>query len=121
MFDDLLSPRDRVLLLDSAGLVLAGAYATADGRDIAHEVSAALSGVSDEAVRATRHLAIGAWRSIVFESEEATVALSPVDAGSEGALLLVATSPSTPLGALLRTLTRCVTRAADWLGASSRS
>lgn len=121
MFDDLLSSRDMALLVDKAGLVLAGAYVTAHGHDMAHEMSAALSGVSDEAERATRHLAIGGWRSIVFETESATVALSPVDTGAEGALLLVATSPSTPLGALLRTLGRCATRATDWLAASSSS
>jgi predicted regulator of Ras-like GTPase activity (Roadblock/LC7/MglB family) len=44
------------LLLDRDGLVLAGAYVAYDGRDVGQEVGAELSGVTDAARRATRHL-----------------------------------------------------------------
>jgi predicted regulator of Ras-like GTPase activity (Roadblock/LC7/MglB family) len=99
-------------------LVLAGAYYGADGQDVAQEIGAALSGVSDEAARATRHLDIGAWRSIVFETEAAVVALmpAPASAASDGGLVVVAAVPNTPLGLLRRVAERCTARTAEWLG-----
>ncbi len=101
------------LLLDASGLVLAGAYFTADGQDIAPEVGAQLSGVSDEADRATRHLGIGEWTSIVFETEVAVVAMAP--AAGDG-LLVLAASRATPLGLLRRLLDRCAALAGEWIG-----
>ncbi len=100
------------LLLDASGLVLAGAYFTADGRDVAPEVGAQLSGVSDEADRATRHLGLGVWTSIVFETEVAVVAMTPA---ADGGLLVLAASRATPLGLLRRLLDRCAERARAWL------
>lgn len=102
------------LLLDATGLVLAGAYFTGDGRDVGPEVGAQLSGVSDEADRAARHLGIGAWTSIVFETEVAVVAMTP--AAGDG-LLVLAASRATPLGLLRRLLDRCAARADEWLRA----
>ena len=101
------------LLLDASGLVQAGAYLTPDGDDVAAEVGAQLSGVSEEADRATRHLGIGKWTSIVFETEAAVVAMSPAD---DGGLLVLAASRATPLGLLRRLLDRCAARAHEWLG-----
>lgn len=101
------------LLLDRDGLVLAGAYHTWDGRDVAQEIGAELSGVSDEATRATRHLGIGTWRSIVFETEVATVAMAPT--ASDG-LLVLAVGSATPLGLTRRLLERCTAHARTWLG-----
>jgi predicted regulator of Ras-like GTPase activity (Roadblock/LC7/MglB family) len=113
LFADVLESDQRTaLLLDASGLVLAGAYMTPEGRDLAPEVGAQLSGVSDEADRATRHLGIGEWRSIVFETEAAVVAMSP--AAGDG-LLVLAASRETPLGLLRRLLDRCAARAAGWL------
>lgn len=100
------------LLLDGGGLVLAGAYHTWEGRDIAQEIGAELSGVSDEATRATRHLGVGAWRSIVFETEAATVAMAPA---ADDGLLVLAVGTSTPLGLTRRLLERCAARARMWL------
>jgi tetratricopeptide (TPR) repeat protein len=118
LYGDLLSPEQAAMCLDKDGLVLAGAYYAGDGQDVAQEIGAALSGVSDEAVRATRHLDIGAWRSIVFETEAAVVALmpAPASATSEGGLVVVAAVPDTPLGLLRRVAERCTTRTAAWLG-----
>jgi len=116
LFAGLLGEREAALLVDDAGFVIGGAWHGADGRDVSADVSAVLSGVSDEALRATRHLAIGAWRTIVFETAAATVALAPVNGGSQRrALLLVAASPETPLGAFHRTVARCAERALAWL------
>jgi predicted regulator of Ras-like GTPase activity (Roadblock/LC7/MglB family) len=103
------------LLLDRAGLVLAGAYVGADGRDVAQDVGAELSGVTDEARRTTRHLALGDWTSIVFETEVAVVAMAP---SPQDGLLVLATSRATPLGLVRRLLDRCSDRARRWLDGS---
>lgn len=117
LFDELLAGEQAAMLLDREGRVLAGSYYDADGRDVAQEVGARLSGVSDEARRATRHLDLGGWRSIVFETEAAVVALAPASGGpAEGGLLLVAAARATPLGQLRRVLERCARRVASWLG-----
>ena len=66
LFADLIGDADQTaLLLDADGFVLAGAYVTSEGRDVAQEVGAELSGVSDEAQRAMRHLDLGDWQQIV--------------------------------------------------------
>ena len=103
------------LLLDPAGLVLAGAYIGGDGRDVAQEVGAELSGVTDAARRATRHLALGDWTCIVFETEVAVVAMAPTP---QDGLLVLATSRATPLGLVRRLLDRCSDRARRWLDGS---
>jgi len=114
LFADVLSDAEQTaMLLDSDGLVLAGAYVAYDGRDVAQEVGAELSGVTDAARRATRHLSLGEWTSIVFETEVAVVAMAP----SQGdGLLVMATSRTTPLGLVRRLLDRCAERSAKWLG-----
>ena len=89
-----------------------GLYLDPDGHDLAHEIGAQLSGISDEVVRATRHLDIGDWRSIVFETEAASVAMAPT--WNKG-LLVVAASRTTPLGLLRRLLEQCAARAQRWL------
>lgn len=113
VFAEVLMEEEAALLVDSNGLVLAGSYVEPDGTDIGAEISAALSGVSDEAMRATRYLGIGAWRSITFETEAANVNIAPVE-GHPEALLLVAAAPTIPLGAFRRTVMRCGRTAATW-------
>lgn len=104
------------LLLDRDGLVLAGAYVGADGTDAAQEVGAELSGVTDAARRATRHLALGDWTSIVFETEVAVVAMAP---SPQDGLLVLATSRATPLGLVRRLLDRCAEQSRRWLESKS--
>jgi predicted regulator of Ras-like GTPase activity (Roadblock/LC7/MglB family) len=114
LFADVLPEAEQTaLLLDSEGFVLAGAYFDYEGRDIGQEVGAELSGVTDAARRATRHLKLGDWTSIVFETEVAVVAMAP--AAGDG-LLVLATSRATPLGLVRRLLDRCSDRAKRWLG-----
>ena len=114
LFAELLHEADQTaVLLDRDGLVLGGAYFTWDGRDVAHEVGAALSGVSDEADRATKYLDIGDWSMIVVETEAAAIAIAPTEADG---LVVLAAGSSTPLGLTQRLLDRCVTRAREWLG-----
>ena len=66
---------------------MAGTYVTQDGRDVAQEVGAELSGVSDEARRAMRHLGLGDWSSLTVETDAAVVAMAPM---RDDALLLIA-------------------------------
>jgi tetratricopeptide (TPR) repeat protein len=110
--DVLVDAEQTALLLDESGYVLGGLYLDADGTDLAHEIGAQLSGISDEAVRATRHLGIGDWKSIVFETGIASVAMAPT---ANKGLLVVAASRATPLGLLRRLLDQCATRAKRWL------
>jgi len=114
LFAGVLSEMDQTaLLLDRDGLVLGGAYLDHEGNDVAQEVGAELSGVTDAARRATRHLSLGDWSSIVFETEVAVVAMAP---SPDDGLLVLATSRATPLGLVRRLLDRCAERAAHWLG-----
>ena len=115
LFADVIGDGEQtVLLLDAAGLVMAGAYVTLDHGDVGQEVGAELSGVSEEAQRAMRHLDLGSWTSIVFETEAAIVAMAP--APNDG-LLLVAAERQTPLGFVRRLLDRAAETANAWLGA----
>lgn len=113
LFDDLLEgQQSAAMLLDADGLVLAGRYEATDGRDLAADIGAQLSGVSDEAGRAMRHLGLGGWRQIVFETETASVAMAP---SGDGVLLVAAARPI-PLGFVRRVLERALERADSWLG-----
>jgi predicted regulator of Ras-like GTPase activity (Roadblock/LC7/MglB family) len=113
LFADILGEHEQTaLLLDDQGLVLAGIYVDANGTDVGDEVGAELSGVTDAARRATRHLDLGEWRAIVLETEVAVVTMAP-SAGD--ALLVVAASKATPLGLVRRVLDRCLERARRWL------
>lgn len=122
LFVDILANDQTAIMLDKDGLVLAGAYYAADGRDVAEDVGATLSGVSGEALRATKHLTLGDWRSIVFETEAAVVSLAPAPAYgglAVGGLIVLAAAPATPLGLLKRLLDRCIARATAWLTGGS--
>ncbi len=113
LFADLLTDEEQTaILVDENGYVLGGIYLDAEGRDLAQEIGAQLSGISDEAVRATRHLDIGVWRSMTFETDVASIAMAPTAYSS---IVVVAVSRATPLGLLRRLLDRCGARAAEWL------
>jgi tetratricopeptide (TPR) repeat protein len=113
LFADILGEGEHTaLLLNADGLVAAGLYVTADGEDVSQEVGAALTGVRDEALRAVRHLDLGAWKAVVYETELATVALAPA---IDESMVLVAAGRSVPLGFVRRVLDRCVQRATVWL------
>lgn len=112
LFADVLGdPSQAALLLDADGLVVAGHYRASDGRDLAADVGAQLSGVSDEASRAMRHLGLGAWRHITFEAQAASVGMAPCGAG----VLLVAAPRGVPLGLVRRILEHALERGRRWL------
>jgi predicted regulator of Ras-like GTPase activity (Roadblock/LC7/MglB family) len=113
LFADLIGDAEQtVLLLDKDGFVLAGLYVDADGADVAEEIGAQLSGVSEEARRAMRHLGLGDWHSITFETEAATIAMAPAP---RDALLLVAAARERPLGLVARLRDSALRRAAEWM------
>lgn len=110
--DLLLDEGQTAILLDAGGYVLGGVYLDANGVDAASDVGAQLTGITDEVRRATRHLDIGDWTSITFETQVAVVAMAPsVDAS----LVVVAASRATPLGLVRRLLERCTARSTTWL------
>jgi hypothetical protein len=113
LFADLLvDDGQTAILLDAAGYVLGGVYVDANGTDVAADVGAQLSGITDEVRRAMRHLDIGGWRSITFETQVAVVAMAP---SIDASLVMIAASRATPLGLVRRLLERCAARAASWL------
>ena len=113
LFADLLvDDGQTALLLDENGYVLAGLYLDDSKADLGEEIGAQLSGISDEVRRATRHLEIGEWRSITFETHDVVVAMAPA---ADESLIVVAAERTTPLGLLRRLLDRCAERAGRWL------
>ena len=117
LYSDILPSDLAAIMLDKDGLVLAGCYRGADGRDLAEDVGATLSGLSGEALRATKHLSIGGWKSILFETEAAIVSIAPAPARglADGGVVLLAGPPTTPLGQLKRMLDKCLVRSTTWL------
>jgi predicted regulator of Ras-like GTPase activity (Roadblock/LC7/MglB family) len=116
LFDDVLGgARQAAVLLDADGYLVAGRYLTEDGRDVGADIGAQLSGVSEEADRAMRHLGLGGWHQIVFEAEGASVAMAPSGSG----VLLVAAPRTVPLGYVRRLLERSLDRARGWLGGTA--
>ncbi len=104
LFADVIGDSEQTaLLLDGDRYVLAGAYLAPDGRDVAQEVGAELTGVSDEAERAMRHLDLGGWSSIVVETDMAVVSMAP---SPRNGLVLLASARSMPLGLVRRFLDR---------------
>ena len=112
----LLDDGQTALLLDASGYVMAGVYLDADGNNVSADIGAQLSGISDEVRRSTRHLDIGEWKAITFETQAAVVAMAPVADN----LIVIAASRATPLGLLRRLLDRCSAFAAEWIAGSGR-
>jgi predicted regulator of Ras-like GTPase activity (Roadblock/LC7/MglB family) len=100
------------LLLDAAGVPLAGSYVDDRGRDISVEIGAALSGVGREVSRSMRLLSIGAWTAVVVETDAATIALAPAP---QDGIVLLASASTVPLGLVRRVLTRSVALAINWM------
>jgi len=117
LFAPLLGDGDRTaLLLDHDGLVLAGTYLDGDGRDVAEEIGAHLSGLAEEATRALEHLGLGRWQSMLVEAQHATVGLAP---GLEGSVVMVAAARDTQVGLVRRMLSQACQRAATWMGVAA--
>lgn len=117
LFADILGEDEHTaLLVDDAGRVTAGVYITADGSDATAAIGAELAGLGGEARRVARDLELGDWRTLVCETDDATVAMAPAAGDS---MVLLAASQSVPLGVVWRVLERCVARGRAWLGSAA--
>jgi tetratricopeptide (TPR) repeat protein len=114
MSDDILND-DGLLLVDAAGLRLLGTLARA-GEGLADQVAADLAGVSREAMRATRLLNLGEWKSIAVETPGANFFLAPPTAET---LLLVMRDSSIPMGRVAMGTGRALEAAKKWLEAGT--
>jgi len=99
------------MIIDRQGLVLAG---TMRGGSGVEALGAVLAVAIDEAVRAARHLALGDWRSILLEADDAVVHMSPLDGDLA---LLIAVRREAPTGWVLRSAARAQGVARAFLGA----
>jgi predicted regulator of Ras-like GTPase activity (Roadblock/LC7/MglB family) len=86
------------VLMDTNGLVVMEAFAEAGGGERGAGMAAHLAGASDEAGRVARHLELGGWRSIVVETGENVVHVSPVGDG----MLALAVRRGVPMGWAVR-------------------
>lgn len=96
------------LLVDGAGLVLAGELHDGNGVDVSASVGAELSGVRAEAERALGRLGLGGWRALTIDAATATVGLAPAP---NDAVTLIAAAPQTAAGLFRRHLQRARQRA----------
>lgn len=118
LFAEVLGDADlTALLVDSRGAHLAGSYVDADGREVGGEIGAALAGIGAEVGRAMLHLELGAWKSLVIETSDATIALAPA---SGETVVLIAASSEEPHGLVRRILARSGIRAEQWLAGAQR-
>lgn len=85
------------LILDSQGLVMGGSLSGELGNQ-AEALGAILGGAIDEAVRTTSHLALGDWKGVVLEADQALLHFSPV----RGSIVLLAAQKNAPMGWVLR-------------------
>lgn len=112
LFDDLLAagPLLGALLVDAQGLVLAGRLGQGVGGD-AEVLGAVVGGAIGEAGRTAHHLALGGWRGILLEAEQALLHLAPV---GDTAIVVLAARRNTPAGWMMRTAGVAVERAARY-------
>jgi predicted regulator of Ras-like GTPase activity (Roadblock/LC7/MglB family)/predicted Zn-dependent protease len=101
------------MVIDMQGLVVAGS--TREGSGV-EALGAVLAAAIDEAVRTAHHLALGDWRSILLEAEQAVVHMSPLTAQLA---LLLAVRREAPTGWVLRTAARAQGLARAFLGADA--
>lgn len=112
VFAGLEGAEEGLLLLDNAGRVLGGALRHPGGGDVTDVVAAYLAGVSQEASRTGKLLALGAWTGLSAEGRAGHVHLS---LPRPDALLLVVRDRSVPLGRLAVLAERASQHAQDWL------
>ncbi|MEO8199108.1 MAG: tetratricopeptide repeat protein [Gemmatimonadota bacterium] len=115
MSDQLLED-DGLLLVDAAGMRLLGTLDRAGGIAVADRVAAELAGVSKEANRAARLLALGEWKSLALETGTANFVLAAPTAET---LLLLMRDTAVPMGRVAIGAARAVDAARRWLEESA--
>ena len=114
VFAGLEGAEEGLLLLDASGRVLGGALKNPQGQDVTDAVAAYLAGVSQEAARTTKLLALGKWTGVAAEGRLGHVHLT---APSGDALLLVVRDRAVPMGRLAIIAQRAAGAARRWLEA----
>ncbi|HEV2751670.1 MAG TPA: tetratricopeptide repeat protein [Gemmatimonadales bacterium] len=114
VFAGLEGAEEGLLLLDASGRVLGGALKNAAGQDVTDAVAAYLAGVSQEAARTTKLLALGKWTGVAAEGRTGHVHLT---APTDDALLLVVRDRAVPMGRLAIIAQRAAGAARRWLAA----
>jgi tetratricopeptide (TPR) repeat protein len=114
VFAGLEGAEEGLLLLDASGRVLGGALKNPQGQDVTDAVAAYLAGVSQEAARTTKLLALGKWTGVAAEGQLGHVHLT---APSGDALLLVVRDRAVPMGRLAIIAQRAAGAARRWLEA----
>lgn len=117
LFDEVFStgPLTGALLVDGQGLVLAGRL-TGEARENATVLGAVLGGAVGEAIRTANHLALGACRGLLLETDESLLHMALLDAG---AVVVMVAGRGTPEGWLLRAAGQAAQRARTYLEAYS--
>lgn len=100
------------LLLDTRGMVLAGALDDVGGA--ADALAAVLGSVTGEAARTAAMLGLGAWEGLLIEAGSAVLHLAP--AGDDAVILLVARSGA-PAGWMMRSAAHAASLAQEFLEA----
>jgi len=113
VFERLDATEAGMLLIDRRGRVLGGTLQR-DGRSVADEVAAYLTGVTQEAVRAARLLRLGRWEWLIAEGELDNL---HVTAPTEDTRLLVMRERSIPPGRLAFLAAKAHDAAREWLEA----
>ncbi len=113
LFDAIVAgPVMGALLLDTRGMVLAGALE--DGSVAADALAAVLGSVTDEAARTAAMLGLGAWEGLLLEAGSAALHVAP--AGPDAVILLVARSGA-PAGWMMRSAAHAASLAQEFLEA----
>ena len=112
VFAGLEGAQEGLLLLDAAGRVLGGALKDPAGKDVTDAVAAYLAGVSQEAARTAKLLALGRWTGVAAEGNGGHVHLT---APTGDALLLVVRDRAVPMGRLAIIAQRAAVAARRWL------
>jgi predicted regulator of Ras-like GTPase activity (Roadblock/LC7/MglB family) len=108
----LIDPLQGTLLYDTQGMRLTGG-GTGDEASAADLLAAEGAGLTREATRAARLLALGAVRYVAIESPSATIAMLPV---TDDAALILHRPAAIPIGRLLAHGERAMFAARQWLG-----
>lgn len=100
------------LLVDGQGRRLRGAVLGPEGQDVSDVVAAEVAGVSREAERAARLLALGGWQGLAVEASGGRLHLVPPSGDS---LLLARADLGVPPAVLARQAERAAVGARRWL------
>ncbi|MGH7482360.1 MAG: roadblock/LC7 domain-containing protein [Longimicrobiales bacterium] len=100
------------VLVDRQGLIVGGRLDSADDAR-AERLAAGLGVVLEEATRAATHLGLGAWRSLLLETDVASLEIGPVDGAH--AMVTVA-RVGAPAGWMVRMSRRALDIARRFLG-----